>query len=134
MRCNSSEAGDVAEPAPQDDDPGGRGTLTVRHRAVEHLAARAAMETEGVQHFRRGIDKLTGREVPKTDVLLSGDHVRASIEIAVEWGRSLAGTAEAVQARITEVLSTMSGLTVDGVDVHVVGVVPAASATQRTLQ
>ena len=92
------------------------------------------METEGAQHFRRGIDKLTGRELPKTHVVVAGDHVRASVEIAVEWGRALGATAAAVQSRVTETLSTMSGLTVDGVDVHVAGVVPIASALQRTLQ
>ena len=116
------------------DDPGNRGTLTVRQRAVERLAARAAMETEGVQHLRRGIGKLTGRELPKIDVVVSGDHVHATVEIAVEWGRSLVATSSAVQSRVTDALSTMSGLTVDGVDVHVTGVVPVARETQRILQ
>lgn len=116
------------------DDPGTRGTLTIKQRAVERVAARAAMETEGVQHFRRGIDKLTGREFPKTEVIVSGDHVRASVEIAVEWGHSLAATTAAVQSRVIDALSTMSGLTVDGVDIHVAGVVPAIGDTRRTVQ
>jgi uncharacterized alkaline shock family protein YloU len=123
----------VAESAPQD-DPGDRGTLTVRDRAVERLTTRAATETDGVQHFRRGLDKLTGRDLPRAQVLLSGDHVRASVDIAVEWGRSLAATTTAVQANVTAALSTMSGLTVDGVDVHVVGVVPTPAVARRTLQ
>ncbi|MET0475674.1 MAG: Asp23/Gls24 family envelope stress response protein [Mycobacterium sp.] len=117
-----------------DDDPGTRGSLTVRNRAVERLSARAALETDGVQQFRRGVDKLTGRELPKISVVVSGDHVRASVEIAIEWGRPLAATTAAVRSRIAQALSTMGGLTVDGVDVHVAGVVPETSATQRTLQ
>lgn len=132
---SSCEAGVVAEPVATepDGDPGARGTLTVKQRVVERLAARAAMETDGVQQFRRGIDKLTGREFPKTDVVVSGDHVRASVEIAVEWGRSLATTAAAVQTNVTEALSTMSGLTVDGVDVRVAVIVPAAESNRKAV-
>ena len=122
---------DVTEP---DGDPGARGTLTVKQRVVERLATRAAVETDGVQHFRRGIDKLTGREFPKADVVVSGDHVRASVEIAVAWGRSLATTAAAVQTNVTNALTTMSGLIVDGVDVHVAGIVPAADSGRRIVQ
>ena len=115
------------------DDPGARGSLTIRDRAVERVAFAAALETDGVVRHRHGIGKLTGRELPRADIVMSGDHVRARIDIAVQWGRPLPGTAAEVRRRVTHGLATLSGLTVDGVDVHVHSVLPPDGISQRTL-
>lgn len=120
------------------DDPGARGSLTIRDKAVERVAFAAALEADGVLRYSHGIGKLTGREFPRADVVVAGDHVRASVEIAVRWGKPLSGTAAEVRRRVTHGLSELSGLTVDGVDVHVHSVVPpdgagAASTSRRTL-
>ena len=106
------------------DDPGARGRLVVRDRAVEHLAVAAAAGTDGVRHARRGLGRLTARDLPRADALAAGDRVHATVEVAVAWGRPLAATAEAVAHRVTDALTTMSGLVVDGIDVHVAVVVP----------
>ena len=120
------------------DDAGSRGSLTIRDRAVERVAFASALEADGVVRYSHGIGKLTGRELPRADVVISGDHVRASVDVAVEWGRPLSGTAAEVRRRVTHGLSELSGLTVDGVDVHVHSVVPpnegrTQGISQRTL-
>lgn len=120
------------------DDPGARGSLTIRDKAVERVAFAAALEADGVVRYSHGIGKLTGRELPRADIVVAGDHVRASVDVAVVWGRPLAGTAAEVRRRVTHGLSELGGLTVDGVDVHVHSVVPpngsgAQGISQRTL-
>lgn len=117
-------------------DPEHRGHLTVRHRAVERVAVAAALDADGVHRYGRGLTKWTGRELPRADVAVAGDHVRATVDIAVEWGRPLAATAAATAGHITHALGTMSGLTVDGVEIHVAAVIPPGDnpATRRSLQ
>jgi uncharacterized alkaline shock family protein YloU len=133
MRWFCFEDGAVAESIAPPDDPGVRGRLSVRQRAVQQWARQAALAIDGVVQHRRGIDKMTGHELPKTDVVLAGDHVQASVDIAVEWGRPLAATALAVQSRVAETLTTMGGLHVDVVDVHVASVTASRDAGSELL-
>lgn len=114
------------------DDPGTRGRLVVRDRAVERVAVAAALDADGVQRHRRGMSVLSGGDLPRADVVVSGDHVRASVEIAVDWGVPLAETAGAVAVRVSDALEDLSGLVVDGVEVHVAAVVnPVARESKR---
>lgn len=111
----------MADPLP---DPAERGSLTVRPRAVERAVVAAALDADGVRRHGAGLARWTGRELPRAEVVVSGDRVRAAVDVAVEWGRPLATTAADVARHITCVLGEMSGLTVDGVDVHVAAVLP----------
>jgi uncharacterized alkaline shock family protein YloU len=113
------------------DDAGERGSLTVRDRAVERLVIAAALDCDGVDRRSTGVDRITGRELPRADVVVSGDHVRAAVAVAVEWRRPLAETSSAVAQSVTHALATMSGLVVDGVDVHVATVLPPGAGTPK---
>ncbi|MFB1296283.1 Asp23/Gls24 family envelope stress response protein [Mycobacterium sp. pW049] len=118
-----------------DDDRGARGSLTIREKAVETVAFASALEVDGVVRSSRGIGKLALRELPRVDVVVAGDHVRASVEVAVAWGEPLPATAAEVRRRVGRGLSELSGLVVDGVDVHVRSVVaPEPGDRQRALQ
>jgi uncharacterized alkaline shock family protein YloU len=122
----------VADTAVVADDPAERGRLIVRDRAVEKLVIAAALDCDGVDRRRTGVDRITGRELPRADVVVSGDHVRAAVVVAVEWRRPLAQTAAAVAHNVTHALATMCGLVVDGVDVHVAAVLaPGAGVPKR---
>lgn len=112
-------------------DAAERGSLTVRDRAVERLVIAAALDCDGVDRRSTGVDKITGRELPRADVVVSGDHVRAAVAVAVEWRRPLAQTSSAVAQSVTHALATMSGLVVDGVDVHVATVLPPGAGTPK---
>lgn len=105
-------------------DPGERGRLTVRDRAVEHIAVTAALGTAGVVRHRRGLDKLTGRDLPRAEVVVAGNHARATVEVAVVWGQSLSAAGTDVREKVTEALTDLSGFVVDRVDVVVVAVAP----------
>ena len=82
---------------------------------------------------RTGRDAVTAR-YGQADVVVSGDHVRASLEVAVVWGLSLAVTAAEVRRRVSHGLSGVSGLVVDGVDVHVRSVVAPEHEGRKALQ
>lgn len=118
-----------------DDDPGSRGSLTIRDKAVEAVACATALEVDGVVKASHGIGKLALRELPRVDVVVAGDHVRARLEVAVAWGRPLAATTAEVRRRVGRGLSELSGLVVDGVDVHVRSVVaPDPGERRKVLQ
>ena len=113
-------------------EPGSRGRLTIREKAVERVAFAAALEVDGVLRHSHGIGRLAGRELPSAEIEVSGDHVRASLAVAVTWGSPLAATATRVQHQVSRGLGELSGLTVDCVDVHVQYVVaPGRDAGRR---
>lgn len=115
-------------------DPADRGRLTIRHRAIERITVAAALTTPGVQRYSSGLGRLAGREFPRVEVDLAGDHVRADVEVAVAWGIPLASTASAVRRDVTDALTAQGGLTVDDVTVHIASVIaPTDDSSQRNL-
>ena len=108
-------------------EPGDRGTLTIRDRVAQKLVLEATRGTPGVRHHAGGMDKLTGRELPRARVLVSGKRVRAKVDIAIEWPGSLSVIGTAVRENVTTQLQSVSGLDVDGVDVAIVSVLPAST-------
>jgi len=113
-------------------DAGQRGALHVREKVVDRIAAHAATTTSGVVVHFSGLDRVTGRELPRVETTVAGGHVRARVHIAVAWPPVLADTAAAVRAHVTEQLRTLAGLTVDAVDVAVTAVVYDTTSSSRT--
>ncbi len=101
----------------------------VKDKVVDRIAVLAATATPGVQRYASGLDRVTGRELPRTDVTVAGGHVRARVDIAVTWPQSLPTVTAAVRDTVTEQLTALLGLTVDAVDVAVATVVAAGSTT-----
>ncbi|KGI66753.1 alkaline shock response membrane anchor protein AmaP [Mycolicibacterium rufum] len=115
-------------------DPGDRGSLQVRGRAIEHLVEAAVLTTPGVRRHGKALSGLIGHDLPRVDAVVAGDHVRTEVEIAAEWGRPLAALAADARSRITTALRDHAGLVVDGIAVHVAAVVtPEGRANGRTL-
>lgn len=116
-------------------DPASRGGLTIRDRAAEKVAHYAALNVPGVQTHSGGLDRITGRDLPRVAVTIAGGHVRAHLDIAVVWPQSLPEVAGAVRASVSEQLSALVGLVVDAVDVAVPTVlIPDTGSAGRTLQ
>ena len=110
-------------------DPGERGSLEIKHRAVERLAVLAARGTDAVTDRQPGLRVLGGRDLPKADVTISGSRVRAQVAVAVTWPSPLAKVAANVRAAVARDLSELGIYTVDRVDVTVQCV--PAEATQE---
>ena len=116
-------------------DPGDRGELVVRDKVAQRVAEKAARDTDGVQSHAAGLDKLTGRELPRAKVYISATRVRAHLDIAVTWPHPLSAVGAAVQRNVTAALTNAVGLRVDGVDVTIQAIPPApARTTTRTVQ
>jgi uncharacterized alkaline shock family protein YloU len=112
-------------------EPGERGSLTVRDRVAERIAAKAARDTAGVRRQSSGLDKLTGRSMPKTHVSIADGRVRARIDIAVPWSSQLSAVSAAVRANVTFALAHLAGLQVDGVDVAVASITSNTTEARR---
>lgn len=121
--CEGADVAEEADVAPLP-DPAERGTLEVRDRAVTNIVIAAALRCAGVHRHGTGLGKLAGRELPRAHVDVAGDHVRAGVDIAVQWGLRLGDVTAATRRAVHDALSTQSGLTVDGVTVHVATVIP----------
>jgi uncharacterized alkaline shock family protein YloU len=123
LGCEDAGVADTADGAPLL-DPADRGVLEVRDRAVATIVAAATLQSPGVHRHGTGLGRLAGRDLPRVDVDVAGDHVRAHVDIAVEWGRPLGVVAAATMRGVRDALSVQSGLTVDRVTVHVATVIP----------
>ncbi|BDX35185.1 hypothetical protein TUM20985_57320 [Mycobacterium antarcticum] len=115
------------------DDGGDRGGLVIRDKVAQRVAEKAARDTAGVQSHAAGLDKLTGRELPRAKVYLSVTRVRAHLDIAVAWPHPLPEVGAAVQRNVTDALTNAIGLVVDGVDVAIEAVVGPTPDATRTL-
>ncbi len=119
----------TAEPV----DPGDRGSLVVRDKVAQRVAVHAALATPGVEPHSAGLDKLTGRDLPRVRVVVSATRVRAHLSIAVAWPESLSEVGAAVQRNVAQALTDSAGLQVDGVDVAIEAIVTARADQSRTL-
>ncbi|MGV8874231.1 MAG: Asp23/Gls24 family envelope stress response protein [Rhodococcus sp. (in: high G+C Gram-positive bacteria)] len=100
-------------------DPGERGSLEIKHKAVERLAVLAARSTGSVTDHHQGLSVLGGRDLPKADVTVNGSRVRAQVVVAVTWPSPLAKVAASVRAAVARDLTELGIYTVDRVDVTV---------------
>lgn len=100
-------------------DPGERGSLHLRDRAVERIVEAAALEVDGVLRHAETLDRVTGRQLPRIEVVVAGRRVRASVEVATRWPTPLADLTARTRENVTGALERLAGLTVDAVDVHV---------------
>lgn len=87
--------------------------------ALDGAAAAAAGTVDGVEVARGRFARPRGRGA---HVEVTGDLVRARIEIACRFGTVLPAAARDVQLCVATTLETLTGLAVAGVDVDVVAV------------
>ncbi|WP_157171740.1 Asp23/Gls24 family envelope stress response protein [Nocardia higoensis] len=134
LRTDVRGEGDSGEsssrPVGEDDTASHRGTLDIRSRAVKRIAEHAALETPGVLAHAGGLDRITGRDFPRSRAVTSADRVRVWLEIAVAWPSPLAELARQVQRNVAVALGDYAGLRVDGVEVVVAHVLVADTPTR----
>lgn len=112
-------------------EPGARGWLTIRDLVAERISIRAAGQVLGTVTHASAMGKVTRSALPRADVALAAGHVHATVHIAVEWPQPAANTAARVREEVTHQLHTLTGLTVDGVDVHIDAVHTPAGPQRR---
>ncbi|WP_441351482.1 Asp23/Gls24 family envelope stress response protein [Tuberibacillus sp. Marseille-P3662] len=112
-----------------DDNENDLGKVEISPEVIEVIAGIAATEIEGVaaMHggFATGVAERLGRKNHgkgvKVDLTDSG--ILIDVQLHMEYGVSVPRVAQQVQENIEQTLRTMTALEVQGINIHVVGVV-----------
>lgn len=98
-----------------------RGSLVIKDRAVERIAAAAALEVPGVvRHSGSGLRRITGRDLPRADVTTGGNAVAVNLYVAAEWPYDAAMLTRRVHDAVERQLHDLTGLRVHELNVLVV--------------
>lgn len=100
-------------------DPGSRGSVETKDRAISRTAIAAALKDPRVTRTTGGLSRLTGRELPRADIILGADTIAVNLYIGVRWPSRIAEVTQAVHTAVEEALATMTGLHVHRVNVLV---------------
>jgi len=104
------------------------GAIRIADEVVSTIAGLAAVDVEGVAamsgSLTAGLTEILGRKNLSKGVKVEVGETEAAIEafIVVEYGFPIPVVARGVQNQIKTAVESMTGLTVTGVNVHVVGV------------
>jgi uncharacterized alkaline shock family protein YloU len=134
---HSPEGHSSTAPSPELDDPGWRGRLLIKDRAVQRIAEAAALSVTGVapaDKSTNAVNAALGRAYPRVDCDVAGGRVRAELEIVGVWPTSAPLLAGQVRDTVTDQLERLAGLTVDAVDVTIAKIVRVSVAPRRRVQ
>ena len=101
------------------------GNIRIADDVVKTIAAKAAMDVEGVYKLAGGVvdevSKMLGKKRPTNGVKVEVGEVECNIEIyiVVKYGYKIPEVAEEVQKNVLEEVSRLSGLKVVEVNVYV---------------
>ena len=113
----------------------GIGTIKIADDVVTLIVAYAALDVDGVAYIAGNVDRAAlskggirklGRNV-RCEV--SKDGVKAEISLIINYGSSIPQTSSKVQKRIKTAVETMTGLSVQDVNIRISGI---AMETQLT--
>ncbi len=119
------------------EEPGRRGSLLIKDRAVQRIAEAAALSVTGVapaQTSTNALNSVLGRAYPRVDCDVAGGRVRAELEIVGVWPTPAPLLAGQVRDAVTEQLRKLAGLTVDAVDVTIAKIIRVQTAPRRRVQ
>lgn len=102
-----------------------KGTVVFTDEVMANIAGMAAIEVDGVAglmgNFVDGIGEMLGKNDAKKGVKVNIEGDRASIGVAIsaQYGNSLVDIAREVQKSVKQTVETMTGITVEAVNVNV---------------
>lgn len=104
------------------------GRVEISPEVMEVIAGIAASEVDGVAtmrgNFASGVAERLGRKNhgKGVKVELGEDGITVDISVIVVYGKSVPIIAKQIQTNVQEAIQTMTGITVDAVNVHIVGI------------
>jgi uncharacterized alkaline shock family protein YloU len=105
-------------PAPRS-DPGSRGELVIRGRAVSRIVERAVLDVPGVLRSSSRIGPITRRELPRAVVDMTTPHPNILVDVALTWPSPVAGVCREIRAQIEQSVTRMVGRSPSRVDIAV---------------
>lgn len=110
----------AAGPQPHRGKPAAeRGDLEILDKVFHIIIERSTLRVPGVEPKSSAWSVMTRSSFPKIDSQVAGNRIRVRIDIAVRWPVDAATVARTVRSTVTRALEQMTGLIVDGVDVHI---------------
>lgn len=103
------------------DDPGERGTLEIRDRALNRIATTAAL---AVPRVVRNGQSIGTRALPQALTMQEDGELTVLVQIAVDWPCVLTEVARAVQLTVADHLLRLTGIPVARADVSITRVLP----------
>jgi len=116
--------------------PNDLGVIRIADEVISTVAGLAAADVEGVAAMSGGwgtdlVEKLGKKNLGKgIKVESSGEQTNIDIFIVIEFGYAIPKVAENVQKEVKVAVETMTGLTVEAVNVHVVSVMTKKADTE----
>lgn len=104
------------------------GTIQIAPEVIEVIAGLATIEIDGVTGmsggFASGVSELLGRKNLSKGVKVSVQGVEAKVDVSIviAYGHAIPHVASLIQQRVKQAIESMTGLTVQEVNVHVVDV------------
>ncbi|MGP5242590.1 Asp23/Gls24 family envelope stress response protein [Corynebacterium variabile] len=110
-------------------------STTIDDRVPRQFAVRGALSVPGVLSHSSGINRFTGRSLPRADLRWDACHrsVSVDIQIAVAWPSPVVDVAKTVRETVAQWITDATGIAVSTVNVSVGAVVPAARVTTTDL-
>ena len=118
-------------------DPGERGSLLIKDRAVQRIAEAAALGVPGVvpaEQSTHSLNAALGRAYPRVSCDIAGGRVRAEVEIVGRWPTPAPELGARVRQAVADQLEALAGLSVDAVDVTIAKIVRVTAAPVRRVQ
>jgi uncharacterized alkaline shock family protein YloU len=106
----------VAEPGA---DPGSRGELVIRGRAVSRIVERAVLDVPGVLRSSSRIGPITRRELPRAVVDMSTPHPNIRVDVALSWPSPVAALCRDIRDRIDAEVARIVGREPSRIDIAV---------------
>jgi uncharacterized alkaline shock family protein YloU len=104
------------------------GRVEISPEVIEVIAGIAASEVEGVAtmrgNFASGVVERLGRKNHGKGIKvdLGEDGITVDVSVIIVYGKSIPTVARHIQANVQQALQTMTGIQLECVNVHVVGV------------
>lgn len=121
-----------AGPDPASDEPGARGSLIIKDRALAKIATTAALHVPGVVAQRGGLTRLTGRDLPRADVSSGADSVAINLYLGVRWPCDVAELTRRVHGEVGNRVATLAGLPLHQLGVFVAGTDGTDTGTENS--
>ncbi len=108
--------------------PDEMGGIHIAEEVLAVIAAAAAQEVDGVSALAGGIgndlaDRMSGKKLSRgIDIRVDGEAVLIRVAILVKYGHVIPDVGRAVQDAVMSAVENTTGLKVESVNVHVVGV------------
>ncbi|WP_242676753.1 DUF6286 domain-containing Asp23/Gls24 family envelope stress response protein [Rhodococcus sp. ABRD24] len=108
-------------PVATSDEPGTRGRLVIKDRAIAKIAATAALNVPGVVPQGGGLTRITGRDLPRADVSTGAQSVAVNLYLGVQWPCDITELTQRVHTEVGRQLEDLTGMPLHQLGVLVAG-------------